>query len=211
MLNKSTSNRKVYRDRQMSFLINLLWASSMTMCFITMIGWTIAKCIGDNYISFKASLCTLISGIATIITTIFKCLFTALSIKATISICIIAIVFSILFFILYKRDKIKNEMEYVIVRVRGVVFYNDECKGGILKSRRNRKILYESHIKTLYKMYRISNKFETKQAKEAFIKEFVDGEITALEDDLKKLSDEMEYEIKAKDEEILKAYRKLKS
>lgn len=211
MLNKSTSNRKVYRDRQMSFLINLLWASSMTMCFIAMIGWVIAKYMGENYISSETSLCTLISGIATIITTIFKCLFTALSIKTTIIICIIAIVFSILFFILYKRDKIENEIGYVIVRVRGVVFYNDKYKGVILKSRRNRKILYESHIKTLYKMYRISNKFETKQAKEAFIKEFVNDEITALEDDLKKLSDEMEYEIKAKDEEILKAYRKLKS
>lgn len=211
MLNKSTSNRKVYRDRQMSFLINLLWVSSMTMCFIAMIGWAVAKCMGDNYISSKSSLCTLISGIATIITTIFKCLFTALSIKATISICIITIIFSILFFILYKRDEIECEIKNVIVRVRGVVFYNDERKGGILKSRRNRKILYKSHIKTLYKMYRISNKFETKQAKEAFIKEFVVDEITALEDDLKKLSEEMEYEIKAKDEEILKAYRKLKS
>lgn len=115
------------------------------------------------------------------------------------------------FFILYKRDKIENEIKYVIVRVRGVRFYNDECKGGILKSRRNRKILYESHIKTLYKKFYIFNKFETKQVKEAFIKEFVVDEITALEDDLKKLSDEMKYEIKAKDEEILKAYRKLKS
>ena len=168
MLNKSTSNRKVYRDRQVSFLINLLWASSMTMCFIAIIGWAIAKYMGDNYISPKASLCTLISGIATIITIIFKCLFTALSIKATIIICIIAIAFSILFFILYKRDKIENEMEYVIVRVRGVGFYNDEYKGGILKSKRNRKILYELHIKTLYKMFRIFNKFETEEVGETF-------------------------------------------
>ena len=60
-------------------------------------------------------------------------------------------------------------------------------------------------------MFRISNKFETEEAEKVFIKEFVDDEITALENDFKKLSDEMEYEIKAKDEEILKAYRKLKS
>ena len=60
-------------------------------------------------------------------------------------------------------------------------------------------------------MFRISNKFETKEAEKVFIKEFVDDEITALENDFKKLSDEMEYEIKAKDEEILKAYRRLKS
>lgn len=183
----------------------------MATSFVSMMSYILFKAERYNDSSSKSALCGLISGIATIITTIFKCLFTALSIKATIIICIIAIAFSILFFILYKRDKIENEMEYVIVRVRGVVFYNDEHKGGILKSRRNRKILYKSHIKTLYKMYRVSNSFETKQAKEAFIKEFVGDEITALEDDLKKLSDEMEYEIKAKDEEILKAYRKLKS
>lgn len=33
------------------------------MCFITMIGWAIAKCLGDNYISSKTSLCTFIIGI----------------------------------------------------------------------------------------------------------------------------------------------------
>ena len=131
------------------------------------------------------ALCAYISNIVTITTIIFLCLLSAIRLKTAIIICIIASIFSILFFILHKRDKIENEIEYVIVRVRGVVFYNDECKGGILKSRRNRKILYESHIKTLYKMYRISNKFETKQAKEAFIKEFVVDEITALEEALK--------------------------
>ena len=57
----------------------------------------------------------------------------------------------------------------------------------------------------------ISNKFGTEEVKETFIKEFVDEEVSALKNDLKKLSDEMGYEIKAKDEEILKAYRKLKS
>lgn len=181
------------------------------MCFIAMIGWAIAKCMGENYISSKTSLCTLISGIATIITTIFKCLFTALSIKTTIIICIIAIVFSILFFILYKRDKIENEIEYVIVRVRGVGFYNDECKGGILKSRRNRKILYNSHIKALYKMFCISDKFKTEEAEEAFIKEFVDEEVTALKNTINELAEEMVNETKLRDEEILKAYRKLKS
>lgn len=43
-----------------------------------------------------------------------------------------------------------------------------------------------------------------------FFKEFVNDEVTALKNDFKKLSEEMEYEIKTKDEEILKAYRKLK-
>lgn len=60
-------------------------------------------------------------------------------------------------------------------------------------------------------MFRIFNKFETEEVGETFFKEFVDEEVTALRNDLKKLSDEMGYEIKAKDEEILKAYRKLKS
>lgn len=195
----------------MSFLINLLWASSMTMCFIAMIGWVIAKCMGDKYISSKTSLCTLISGIATIITTIFKCLFTTLSIKAAIIICIIAIIFSILSFILYKRDKMSVEIEYVIIRVKGSGFYTNNRKERILTSRRNRKILYNSHIKTLYKMYRISDKFETEEAEEAFIKEFVNDEVKTLKNTLNELAEEMAYETKLKDEEILKAYRKLKS
>ena len=157
----------------------------MAISLISMTIYIVFKAERDNDSSSKSALCGFISGIATIITTIFKCLFTALSIKATISICIITIIFSILFFILYKRDKIENEIEYVIVKVRGVGFYNDECKGGILKSRRNRKILYESHIKTLYKMSYISNKFGTEAVKETFIKEFVDEEVTALKNDLK--------------------------
>lgn len=181
------------------------------MCFIAMAGWVIVKCMGDNYISPKASLCTLISGIATIITTIFKCLFTALSIKATISICIITIIFSILFFILYKRDKMSVEIEYVTIKAECSRLYISKYKDGVLKSRRNRKILYNSHIKTLYKMFRISDKFETKEAKEAFIKEFVNDEVEALKNTINELAEEMVYETKLRDEEILKAYRKLKS
>lgn len=181
------------------------------MCFIAMAGWAIAKCMGENYISSKTSLWALISGIATIITTIFKCLFTTLSIKAAIIICIIAIIFSILSFILYKRDKMSVEIEYVIIRVKGSGFYTNNHKERILTSRRNRKILYNSHIKTLYKMYRISDKFETEEAEEAFIKEFVNDEVEALKNTLNELAEEIVYETKLKDEEILKAYRKLKS
>lgn len=181
------------------------------MCFIAMIGWATAKCMGENYISSKTSLWSLISGIATIITTIFKCLFTTLSIKAAIIICIIAIIFSILSFILYKRDKMSVEIEDVIIRVKGSGFYTNNRNERILTSRRNRKILYNSHIKTLYKMYRISDKFETEEAEEAFIKEFVDDEVEALKNTLNELAEEIVYETKLKDEEILKAYRKLKS
>lgn len=89
-------------------------------------------------------------------------------------------------------------------------FYKDERRGGVLKIRRNRKVVYNSHIKTLYRMFRISDKFETEEAEKAFMKEFVNDEITALKDTLSNLSNEMEYETKIKDEEILKAYRKLK-
>jgi len=103
------------------------------------------------------------------------------------------------------------EIKYVIIRVRGVGFYTNKRKDKILKSRRNRKILYKSHIKTLYKMYRVSNSFETEEAKETFIKEFIYEEAIVLGNTLEELTNEMEYEIKAKDEEILKAYRKLKS
>lgn len=195
----------------LSFIILILWLLSMATSFVSMMAYILFKAERDNDSSSKSALCGLISSTAIIITTIFKCLFSPLSIKTAIIICIIAIVFSILFFILYKRDKLECEIKNVIVRIKSEAFFDGERKEGILKINRNRKILYESHIKTLYKMYCISDKFETKQAKEAFIKEFVVDEITALEDDLKKLSDEMEYEIKAKDEEILKAYRKLKS
>lgn len=173
--------------------------------------YILLKAERDNDSSSKSALCGLISNIVIIIITIFKCLFSPLSIKTAIIICIIAIVFSILFFILYKRDKVECEIKNVIVRIKSEAFFDRERKEGILKINRNRKILYESHIKTLYKMFYIFNKFETEEVKETFIKEFVDEEITALKNDLKKLSDEMEYEIKAKDEEILKAYRKLKS
>ena len=99
----------------------------------------------------------------------------------------------------------------LLLKLKGEAFFDRERKEGVLKINRNRKILYESHIKTLYKMFRIFNKFETEEVGETFFKEFVDEEVTALRNDLKKLSDEMGYEIKAKDEEILKAYRKLKS
>lgn len=195
----------------LSFIILVLWLLSMATSFVSMMAYILFKAEWDNDSSSKSALCGLISGIATIITTIFKCLFTALSIKTTIIICIIAIVFSILFFILYKRDKVECEIKNVIVRIKSEAFFDRERKEGILKINRNRKILYESHIKTLYKMCYISNKFGTEEVKETFIKEFVDEEVSALKNDLKKLSDEMGYEIKAKDEEILKAYRKLKS
>ena len=195
----------------LSFIIFVLWFLSMFISLISMTIYIVFKAERDNDSSSKSALCGLISSIATIITTIFRYLFSPLSIKAAIIICIIAIVFSILFFILYKRDKVECEIEYVIIKTKSEAFFDRERKEGVLKINRNRKILYESHIKTLYKMFRISNKFETKEAEKVFIKEFVDDEITALENDFKKLSDEMEYEIKAKDEEILKAYRKLKS
>ena len=195
----------------LSFIILVLWLLSMATSFVSMMAYILFKAERDNDSSSKSALCGLISGIATIITTIFKCLFTALSIKTTIIICIIAIVFSILFFILHKRDKMEAEIKYVIIRVRGVGFYTNKRKDKILKSRRNRKILYKSHIKTLYKMYRVSNSFETEEAKETFIKEFIYEEAIVLGNTLEELTNEMEYEIKAKDEEILKAYRKLKS
>ena len=60
-------------------------------------------------------------------------------------------------------------------------------------------------------MFRISDKFETEEAKEAFIKEFVNDEVKALKNTINELAEEMAYETKLKDEEILKAYRKLKS
>ena len=60
-------------------------------------------------------------------------------------------------------------------------------------------------------MYRISDKFETEEAEEAFIKEFVNDEVEALKNTLNELAEEMVYETKLRDEEILKAYRKLKS
>lgn len=183
----------------------------MATSFVSMMAYILFKAERDNDSSSKSALCGLISSTAIIITTIFKCLFSPLSIKTAIIICIIAIVFSILFFILYKRDKVECEIKNVIVRIKSEAFFNRERKEGILKINRNRKILYESHIKTLYKMCYISNKFGTEEVKETFIKEFVDEEVSALKNDLKKLSDEMGYEIKAKDEEILKAYRKLKS
>lgn len=167
------------------FVISSIGALSIIVSLISMFIYSFSKDMEDLPDCSTVALCAYISNIVTITTIIFLCLLSAIRLKTAIIICIIASIFSILFFILHKRDKIENEIEYVIVRVRGVVFYNDECKGGILKSRRNRKILYESHIKTLYKMYRISNKFETKQAKEAFIKEFVVDEITALEEALK--------------------------
>lgn len=56
-----------------------------------------------------------------------------------------------------------------------------------------------------------TDKFETEEAEEAFIKEFVNDEIEALTNTLNELAEEMAYETKLKDEEILKAYRKLKS
>lgn len=193
------------------FIISSIGALSIIVSLISMFIYSFSKDMEDLPDCSTVALCAYISNIVTITTTIFLCLLSAIRLKTAIIICIIAIIFSILFFILYKRDKIKNEMEYVIVRVKGVGFYNDERKGGVLKSRRNRKILYESHIKTLYKMFYIFNKFETEEAGETFFKEFVDEEVSALKNDLKKLSDEMGYEIKAKDKEILKAYRKLKS
>lgn len=71
------------------------------------------------------------------------------------------------------------------------------------------------HPKTFYKItlieFRISDKFETEEAKEAFIKEFVNDEVEALKNTINELAEEMVYETKLRDEEILKAYRKLKS
>lgn len=182
----------------------------MGICFIATIGWAVSKSMGDNYDCSKAALCTFISSIATVITTVFVCLLSTIRIPTTIIICIVAIIFSILSFILYKRDKMSVEIEYVIIRVKGSGFYTNNRKERILTSRRNRKILYNSHIKTLYKMYRISDKFETEEAEEAFIKEFVDDEVEALKNTLNELAEEIVYETKLRDEEILKAYRKLK-
>lgn len=183
----------------------------MATSFVSMMAYILFKAERDNDSSSKSALCGLISSTVIIIITIFKCLFTALSIKTAIIICIIAIVFSILFFILYKIDKISVEIEDVVIRVKGSGFYTNNHKEKILTSRRNRKILYNSHIKTLYKMYRISDKFETEEAEEAFIKEFVNDEVEALKNTINELAEEMVYETKLRDEEILKAYRKLKS
>lgn len=173
--------------------------------------YAFSKDMGDIHDYSMAALCAYISNIVTIITTIFVYLLSTIQLKTAIIICIIATIFSILFFILHKRGKVECKIKYVIVRIKSEAFFDRERKEGVLKSRRNRKILYDSHIKTLYKMFRISDKFETEEVGETFFKEFVDEGVTALRNDLKKLSDEMGYEIKAKDEEILKAYRKLKS
>ncbi len=170
-----------------------------------------SKGMGDIHDYSMSALCAYISNIVTIITTIFVYLLSTIQLKTAIIICIIATIFSILFFILHKRGKAESKIKYVIVRVKSEAFFDRERKEGVLKSRRNRKILYDSHIKTLYKMFRFSNSFETEEAKGVFIKEFVDEDVTALKNDLKKLSDEKIYETKAKDEEILKAYRRLKS
>lgn len=183
----STSKRKEYRNN------------------ISMFMYGLSKDVGDIYDCSKAALCTFISSIATIITTIFVCLLSTIRIPTAIIICIITIIFSILFFILYKRDKMSVEIEYVTIKAECSRLYISKYKDGVLKSRRNRKILYNSHIKTLYKMYRISDKFETEEAEEAFIKEFVNDEVEALKNTLNELAEEMAYETKLKDEEILKA------
>ena len=152
----------------LSFIIFVLWLLSMFISLISMTIYIVFKAERDNDSSSKSALCGLISSIATIITTIFRCLFSPLSIKAAIIICIIAIVFSILFFILYKRDKVECEIEYVIIKTKSEAFFDRERKEGVLKINRNRKILYESHIKTLYKMFYIFNKFETEEAGKTF-------------------------------------------
>ena len=214
MLNKSTSNRKVYRNEQMCmliFIISSIGVLSIIVSLISMFIYSFSKDMEDLPDCSTVALCAYISNIVTITTTIFLCLLSAIRLKTAIIICIIASIFSILFFILHKRDKMEAEIKYVIIRVKGSGFYTNKRKDKILKSRRNRKILYESHIKTLYKMYRVSNSFETEEAKETFIKEFIYEEAIALGNTLEELANEMEYEIKAKDEEILKAYRKLKS
>lgn len=214
MLNKSTSKGKGYKNKQMkilTFIVESLWVSSMVVCFCSIVAYSISKSFKENHDCSIAALCAYISSIVTIITTIPVWLLSTMSIKTAIFICIIATIFFILFFILHKSDKMETEIEYVVNRVKGWGFYNDKRKDGVLKSRRNRKILYNSHIKTLYKMYRISKKFETGEAEEAFMKEFVNDEIIALADTLSNLSNEMEYETKLKDEEILKAYRKLRA
>lgn len=213
MLNKSTSKGKGYKNKQMeilTFIVELLWGSSMVVCFCSIVAYSISKGFGENHDCSIAALCAYISSIVTIITTIPVWLLSTMSIKTAIFICIIATIFFILFFILHKNDKEETEMEYVLIRVKGFSFYKDERRGGVLKIRRNRKVVYNSHIKTLYRMFRISDKFETEEAEKAFMKEFVNDEITALKDTLSNLSNEMEYETKIKDEEILKAYRKLK-
>lgn len=180
----------------LSFIIFVLWFLSMATSFVSMMAYILFKAERDNGSSSKSALCGLISSTAIIITTIFKCLFSPLSIKTAIIICIIAIVFSVLFFILYKRDKVECEIKYVIIKTKGEAFFDRERKEGVLKINRNRKILYESHIKTLYKMFRIFNKFETEEVGETFLRSLLMRRLQLLEMTLKSYL--MKWDMKSK-------------
>lgn len=189
------------------FIVYSIGTSSIIVSLTSMFVYAFSKDMGDIHDYSMAALCAYISNIVTIITTIFVYLLSTIQLKTAIIICIIATIFSILFFILYKRGKVECEIKNVIVRIKSEAFFDRERKEGVLKINRNRKILYEPHIKTLYKMFRISDKFETEEAKEAFIKEFVNDEVEALKNIINELAEEMVYETKLRDEEILKAYR----
>lgn len=178
------------------FIIYSIGASSIIVSLTSMFVYAFSKDMGDIHDYSMAALCAYISNIVTIITTIFVYLLSTIQLKTAIIICIIATIFSILFFILYKRGKVECEIKNVIVRIKSEAFFDRERKEGVLKINRNRKILYESHIKTLYKMFRIFNKFETEEVGETFLRSLLMRRLQLLEMTLKSYL--MKWDMKSK-------------